>query len=835
MPLHNLQLLLRPTPGGLQDHHCFLSTQADLSLRSELFSDLVIVTPDGPVSCHQSLLAPLSPLLRSLLSSYPPFPGLVHTVVIPIKILTVKNILQIIYTGMVSVRNRTDMEAVLTGLQVLGIHLPGLECYQSAGQTYTARGSTQPRSSRALDFSLPRVRKGVPENNNSVRMNNIPLPFSALSVPQSSSSLHRSIVQLPSYGQVFQDVKPNILSSLLPAPPLGLVDLQTQLASQLLPLAIDESVQCNVAGCRIQVSLQSLVEHFKGHQEHQFEGFKCDECNEGFKHKKALEIHRIRDHDHFIENPLFNEAIANDPERELDDELCDNYTAIEGNPRKSKKSSFQSATDNEGPPPLVSTVPQTPLLCTLCKVPLPTEWYRHPRRHKCPHATPRSVLITSGGEQTQCSLCSTPVPSTWHKPPSRHSCPSVTLSSSTPDQDLPAMSTKSQATTSSAKKRSRSASSNVSRKKVSQFSCENCTVTFSSLLSLRTHYTVSHYWDRISAKFSSWGPRCYICLRAFPSSNHLVRHMGNFHSYVDQCLVEDGMHFISMETTIKLLSLECGLCGDVKATSAELKNHLSYVHFSKELEREFPGDHPVHKNKRCDRCGKVFNSSSARIKHVGSFHDQVLKYAKSFITVDDVDSHYIPENDFAEGDETTGEHFEDEDTAPLVKWESLSVPKSPLPFAAEEDSTPAPKKAKTDEVSESSSSKLVPAESLSLHPCPLTNCTRQCSTRRDLLVHLAMAHYLKELEKQLGTGCSASRCAQCDMMLPTNKQGYLKHMAVEHEIVMSYVERDVAMELVLDKALESVCRFPLPGTVGDQSGDVDGVGKVIKKDAEAKK
>jgi aspartate carbamoyltransferase regulatory subunit len=340
MPLHNLQLLLRPTPGGLQDHHSFLSTQADLSLRSDLFSDLVILTLDGPVSCHQSLLAPLSPLLHSLLSSYQPFPGLVHTVVIPISLLTVKNILQIIYTGMVSVRNRTDMEAVLAGLHVLGIHLPGLECYQSAGHTYTARGFTaQPRSSRTLDFSLPRVRKDDHENNNSVRMNNIPFPFSALSVPQSSSSLHSSIVKLPNYGQVFQDVKPNNLSSLLPAPTLGLVDLQTQLASQLLPLAIDESVQCNVTGCRVQVSLQSLVEHFKDHQEHQFEAFKCDVCHKGFKHKKALEIHRIKDHDHFIENPLFiNEAIANDPERELDDELCDNYTAIEGNPRKSKKS-----------------------------------------------------------------------------------------------------------------------------------------------------------------------------------------------------------------------------------------------------------------------------------------------------------------------------------------------------------------------------------------------------------------------------------------------------------------------------------------------------------------
>ena len=74
------------------------------------------------------------------------------------------------------------------------------------------------------------------------------------------------------------------------------------------------------------------------------------------------------------------------------------------------------------------------------------------------------------------------------------------------------------------------------------------------------------------------------------------------------------------------------------------------------------------------------------------------------------------------------------------------------------------------------------------------------------------------------------------MMLPTNKQGYLKHMAVEHEIVMTYVERDVAMELALDKALESVCRIPLLGTVGDRSaGDVDGSGEVTENAAESKK
>ena len=319
--------------------------------------------------------------------------------------------------------------------------------------------------------------------------------------------------------------------------------------------------------------------------------------------------------------------------------------------------------------------------------------------------------------------------------------------------DMPVPADKSQASTSTTRKRPRSSCSRL-KKKVTQLDCEKCSEVFSSLVSLRTHYTVFHYWDVIATQFSSWGSRCYICLRAFPSSNQLVRHMGNFHSYVDECLVKDGLNYISVENTIKLLSLECGFCGEVKATSAELKNHLSYVHFSKELGREFPGDPTgtANKNKRCNRCGKMFNTSSVRIKHVGSFHDQVLKYAKQFITVDDIDVPYIPENDFAEGIDLPGEPFEDEDMAPLASWEPLEVPKTPLPDT-EEDNLRISKGAagEADETSKSSSSIMTSTESSSLHPCPLSNCTRQCVTRMDLLVHLAMAHYLEQLEKQFGT------------------------------------------------------------------------------------
>ena len=82
--------------------------------------------------------------------------------------------------------------------------------------------------------------------------------------------------------------------------------------------------------------------------------------------------------------------------------------------------------------------------------------------------------------------------------------------------------------------------------------------------------------------------------------------------------------------------------------------------------------------------------------------------------------------------------------APLVSWEPLEVPKTALLNTGEDN-------LEIGESSKSSSSIITSAESSSLHPCPLSNCTRQCVTRMDLLVHLAMAHYLEQLEKQFGT------------------------------------------------------------------------------------
>jgi hypothetical protein len=69
------------------------------------------------------------------------------------------------------------------------------------------------------------------------------------------------------------------------------------------------------------------------------------------------------------------------------------------------------------------------------------------------------------------------------------------------------------------------------------------------------------------------------------------------------------------------------------------------------------------------------------------------------------------------------------------------------------------------------------------------------------------------------------------MMLPSNKLGYIKHMVVEHDMVMKYLERDLTLELALDKALVSVGKISLPATEEVQAGHMKDV--VDKSDSDA--
>ena len=128
------------------------SSQNNFNLMSnELYSDLILLTTDGRIPCHVSVLAPLSPLLQSILLSYSSYPGLEHTVVTPFNLQTAKHILDLIYHGQVNVKEK---DLVLVGLEELGISLPGLQCLQTDGKTDTTQNQDCNASQKDLVFFI---------------------------------------------------------------------------------------------------------------------------------------------------------------------------------------------------------------------------------------------------------------------------------------------------------------------------------------------------------------------------------------------------------------------------------------------------------------------------------------------------------------------------------------------------------------------------------------------------------------------------------------------------------------------------------------------------------
>ena len=76
---------------------------------------------------------------------------------------------------------------------------------------------------------------------------------------------------------------------------------------------------------------------------------------------------------------------------------------------------------------------------------------------------------------------------------------------------------------------------------------------------------------------------------------------------------------------------------------------MSVKHFQKELLAEFPISRG--KVKKCPKCFKVFDLSSVStvVAHVGSFHDEVIKYAADSLELEVADIENVPIDDFDDG------------------------------------------------------------------------------------------------------------------------------------------------------------------------------------------
>jgi len=78
--------------------------------------------------------------------------------------------------------------------------------------------------------------------------------------------------------------------------------------------------------------------------------------------------------------------------------------------------------------------------------------------------------------------------------------------------------------------------------------------------------------------------------------------------------------------------------------------------------------------------------------------------------------------------------------------------------------------------------------------CPLEDCARQCDSKKLLMLHLAIGHYMPELEELYINGvCSDGGrvCPHCGDLQPGIKLNFIRHLAMEHEVVMELLERDL--------------------------------------------
>ena len=118
------------------------------------------------------------------------------------------------------------------------------------------------------------------------------------------------------------------------------------------------------------------------------------------------------------------------------------------------------------------------------------------------------------------------------------------------------------------------------------------------------HTTLYHFWDQLSWDLEHKDQVCKICQLRCPTQDHLVQHMGNFHSYVNCYLIREGLGTISSEKTIRLLYTTCYLCNASFGSSSHLKNHMSVKHFQRKLRAEWEVV------KSCLKCYKPFEGAS---------------------------------------------------------------------------------------------------------------------------------------------------------------------------------------------------------------------------------
>ena len=508
--------------------------------------------------------------------------------------------------------------------------------------------------------------------------------------------------------------------------------LLIEMQLKLMPFHGNKSLDCNVPGCTEKVSHHNMTSHFQQHfherekkqadpEKLEIIMFKCTWCPKEFKYRRALDHHKKNFH-----------------------------TSVE----QSKKKQVEDLTL----PMKDATIETKPTLyvCQYCKQETKSEWHLTPSRHKCPllpmiEASKLAKIevqsnATASSEGVICNQCNKRLESSWHMSPSRHNC-KIKIKHEEMTED--GNENRNCERCGVSLKSRWHAARHVCKKdgeEISVYDCRICMSVFEDFSNLSSHYTREHYWTRLFEEFKSWENKCSICLLQYPTNDDLIYHMGNVHRKFNKYLKEDGHGTLQILGKFKLDNLKCGMesCPKESERMTLFKLHLCSSHFSRTLQREFTeGDYsPCYAS-----CAKTFPNEAKRLYHIGSFHNEVLKFAAFYFK------------------DTANESV-------LSNLLDLTEMRKGVTFKKEAD-----KKIKQIKATEEY---IIKKSDLNSYNCG--KCKKVYRTRTRLKTHIAFSHYKEKLMKTY----SGTSCGICERVVESNKL-LLKHVAFKHDSVLAYL------------------------------------------------
>jgi len=592
MPL--LLLNLRAQPSGLVSHRKFLQSEAGFWLGEQCKADITFTcvgTHEGatPVHLtgHQAVLAPLSPLLKDIFSQHSCGPKTqMADIIIPADPQVMKSVLTLVYKG-VTTLSTMAVEELKSIVKMLNLTFPGgFERVLLSGNEVPA-----PYPSPTPKTSVKRARESSPSA----------VDFKKSRTTNFDVSSHSNKVSATDR-----------------------MNMHVSMTLQLKDSPSGTTATCNMPQCGAEVTYEQLSDHFLIHETsdgtiENRSSFPCVACGISFKLRKELDTHTKNKHGG-------------------GSSIRDKLDLLSESDSSDEETLAQLALKEKSSAATVLSKPKPSIICRQCNKLLPSLFHLAPSQHDCEPSRSSSSQSDYSIKENYCNLCNHTFKTTKAKKvhmQMKHSNSKMRAVPETStnvfvDSNPPVVA---EAPTISWKK----------------FGCQICTKRFNDFCKLRTHYTLYHFWNNLCEDYKYMGDTCTICMKRFPTEDHFFQHMGNFHCIIDKYLVEKGMKIISEEKTVKLLSWKCDLCQLNLNSSAALKSHLAVKHYQKELMAEFPVEKD--KVKKCPKCYKIFEGSSINtvVAHVGSFHDEVIKYAVHMLDLHEEDKAKIPVDDFDDG------------------------------------------------------------------------------------------------------------------------------------------------------------------------------------------